>query len=50
MCGFYRTTFIEYMITGKTLLDFTSLFSSNDYQTNDKIICKYFKEKFGRKT
>ena len=29
--------FIEYMIAGKTLLDYTSLFSANDHQKDDKI-------------
>ena len=27
MCGFYCIAFIEYMIAGKTLLDYTNLFS-----------------------
>ena len=38
--------FIECMIEGKTLLDHTNLLSPNDYQTNDKITCKYFKDKY----
>ena len=36
-------TFIEYMIAGKTLLNYTNLFSPNYYKKNDKIIYKYFK-------
>ena len=32
MCGFYRIAFIEYMLAGKTLLDYTNLFSPNDYR------------------
>ena len=44
MCGFYCIAFIEYMIAGKTLLDYTNLFSPNDYKKNDKIIYKYFKD------
>ena len=43
MCGFCCIPFIEYMILGKTLLDYTNLFSPNDYKKNDKIIYKYFK-------
>ena len=31
MHGFYPVTFIEYVIAGKFLLDYTNLFSSNDY-------------------
>ena len=30
MCGFYNITFIEYMVAGETLLDYTSSFSPND--------------------
>ena len=37
MCGFYCSAFIEYMLAGKTLLDYTNLFSPNDYNKNDKI-------------
>ena len=49
MCEFYYIAFIEYMIEGKTQLDYTSLFSPNDYKKNGKIICKYFKDKYGKK-
>ena len=48
MCGFYCIAFIEYMLAGKTLLDYTNLFSPNDYQNNGKIMYKYFKDKYGR--
>ena len=46
MCGFYHIAFIEYMLAGKTLLDYTNLFSQNDYNMNDKMIYKYFKDKY----
>ena len=36
ICGFYCIAFIEYMIAGKTLLDYTNLFSPNDYKKNEK--------------
>ena len=36
------------MFAGRTLLDYTNLFSLNDYKKNDKIIYKYFKDKYGR--
>ena len=42
MWGFYCIAFIEYMLPGKTLLDYTDLFSPNDYR---RIIYKYFKDK-----
>ena len=31
----------------KDLLDYINLFSPNDYKKNDKIIYKYFKNKYG---
>ena len=37
------------MLAGKTLLDYTNLFSVNDFKKNDKIIYKYFKEKYQTK-
>ena len=47
MCGFYCITSIEYMLAGKTLLDYTDLLSPNDHKKNDRIISKYFKDKYG---
>ena len=41
MCGYYCISFMEYMLAGKTLLGYP-----NDYKKNDKIIYKYFKEKY----
>ena len=46
MCGFYYIAFIEYMFAGKTLLEYTDLFSVSDYKKNYKIIYKYFKDKY----
>ena len=46
MCGLYCITFIEYILAGKTLSDYTNLFSPKDYKKNDKIIYKYFKNKY----
>ena len=31
-------------------LDYTNLFSPNDYKKNDKIIFKYFKDKYGTRS
>ena len=50
MCGFYCIAFKQYMLTGKTLLDYINLFSPNDYKKNGKIIQKHFKDKYGRKS
>ena len=38
MCRFYCIAFIEYMLARKTLLDYTNLFSPDDYEKNDKIL------------
>ena len=48
MCGYYCITFVEYMIAGRTLLDYTNFFP-NDHKKNDKIIYKYFKENNGKR-
>ena len=37
MCRFYCMAFIEYMLAGKTSLDYANLFPPNDYKKNDKI-------------
>jgi len=42
MCGYYCIKFIEYMFAGKNLIDFTNLFSPNDFDKNDEIIKKMF--------
>ena len=36
------------MLAGKTFLDYTDLFSPNDYENSDKIIYKYFKDKYAK--
>ena len=43
--NFFCIAFIEYVIAGKTLLDYTNFFSLIDYQKYDKITYKYFKDK-----
>ena len=43
MCGYFCIGFIDFMLKGKILLDYTNSFSTNDYENNDKIILKYFK-------
>ena len=35
-------------VTSIILLDFTNSFSLNDYKMNDKIIYKYFKDKYDK--
>ena len=43
MCGYFCIEFINYMLKGKTLLDYTNLFSPNDFKKNDRVIKKIFK-------
>ena len=43
MCGYYCIWFIHFMLKGNVLVDYTNLFSPNDYEKNDKIILKYVK-------
>ena len=43
MCGYFCTGFIDFMLAGKKLTDFTSLFSPHDFDKNDHIILSYFK-------
>ena len=35
MCGYFCIEFINYILKGKTLLDYTNLFSPNDFEKND---------------
>ena len=42
MCGYFYTGFIDFMLAGKTLTDFTNLFSPNNFLKNDDIILNYF--------
>ena len=43
MCGYFCIEFINYMLKGKTLLDYTNLFSPNDFKKNDQIIKEYLR-------
>ena len=42
MCGYFHIRFIDFMLKGKSLLEYTHLFYPNDYEKNDKIIKKSF--------
>ena len=44
MCGYFCIEFINYMLKGKTLLDYTNLFSPNDFKKNHRIIKRIFKK------
>ena len=36
--------FIDFMLKGKSLLEYTNLFYLNDYEKDDKMILKYFQK------
>ena len=42
MCRYFCIGFIDFMLAGKTLTDFTNLFSPNNFKRNDDIILNYF--------
>ena len=42
MCGYFCIGFIDFMLAGKTLTEFTNLFSPNNYKKNGDIILNYF--------
>ena len=42
MWGKFCIKFIDFMFRGKSLLDYTNSFSTNDYEKNYKIILKFF--------
>ena len=44
MCGYFCIGFIDFMLPGKKLTGFTSLFSPNDFKKNDNILLSYFKD------
>ena len=43
MCGYFWFGFIDFMLAGKKLTDYTNLFSPYDFKKNDSIILSYFK-------
>ena len=44
MCGYFCIGFIDFMLAGKKLTDFTNMVSPHDFKKNDKIILSYFKD------
>ena len=40
--GYFCIGFIDFMLNGKHLLDYTKLFSPDEYKKNGKIVLKYF--------
>ena len=44
ICGYFCVGFIDFMLAGKKLTDFTNLFSPYDFEKNDRTILNYFKD------
>ena len=44
MCGYFYIGFIDFMLAGKTLTDYTNVFSPYDFNKNDNIILSCFKD------
>ena len=44
MCGYFCIGFIDFMLKGKTLSEFTNRFPPNNFKKNDDMIFKYFME------
>ena len=42
MCGYFYMGFNNFIFNGKSLTNYTNLFSPNDFNKNDQIILKYF--------
>ena len=43
ICGYFCIAFIDFMLGGKKLTDYTNLFSPYDFRKSDSIILSYFK-------
>ena len=43
LCGYFCIVFINFMFKGKSLTDYTNVFSPNNFKKNDDIIFSSFK-------
>ena len=46
MWGYFCIGFIDFILAGKKLSDFTTLFSPHDFNKNDSTILSYFKDEW----
>ena len=44
ICVYFCIGFIDFMFAGKILIEYTGLFSRDDFNNNDQIILSYFKD------
>ena len=45
MCGYLCIGFIDFMLDGKSLTDYTNIFSPNNFKSTDDVILDYFLNK-----
>ena len=43
MCGYFCIGFIDFILVGKTLIDYTNFFSPDDFDKDDQIFLSYLK-------
>ena len=48
MCDYFWIGFNDFMLAGKTLIDYTALFSPHEFDKNDQRIFSYFKDAWNR--
>ena len=48
MCRYVCIGFTDFILKGKSLLEYTTFFSLNDYEKNYKIILKYFQQNLNK--
>ena len=46
MCGYFFIGFIDFAVKGKSLKDFTNLFSPSNITRNDNMILNYYKNRW----
>ena len=46
ICGYFCIGFIDFMLAGKKVTDFTNMFLRYDFKKNDNIIPTYFKDEW----
>ena len=46
MCRYFCIRFIDFMLAGKNLPEFTNHFSPNNFKKNDDIVLNYFMSKY----
>ena len=49
MCGYFCIGFIDFMLKGKNLTEYTNLFPPNNFKKNDDIILNFFMGKYFKK-